>query len=349
MTGTNQRIIAAAKVLEDNLKIAASNADVRFADRSKAIVTAMGFLAATLSQEMGGEYPDITNSKQISRVHKHLVALLDSLQKKIEFDNKKPVDFTNIKIQTALDWMLDGLCLELRKAGLEKQKQNEILANLTESVDGFEHKLNKLLKGSNFPKYETITTPQVIAFNKERDTVPKDDTREMADHSFLVFDPGIFSESVREVGSNPDLSFSESINLIQKAMVSLFALLLTDFKDEFPTFENSEMATNELKLLMSIQKALYKRQGLLGGVDVDLQHIKVQAGFDYIIDASVSSMVSAGISDKVIGEILLALARRMRGFEKDANQRMRGLTSDEVKALKSPFLQEDTSSGKIKY
>lgn len=244
--------------------------------------------------------------------------------------------------------MMEGLVLEMQDAGVEHQERRHVLDKLAEFATGFEFKLNKQLKGANYSKYEAITNPQVIAFNKARDTVPKEDTLGLPAHAFLVFDPETFRTSVLEIVSNPDLSFNEQIDRIQKAMVSLFALLITDFKEDFSTFENSEIATNALKFLVSMQKGLYKKQGLAGSGDVDLEHVKVQAGFDFITDSSVKSMESVGISDKVTSEILLALGKRMRGFEGELNKRMKGLTSEEIKALKSPFPQEAPSTDKIK-
>lgn len=344
MSGRNKRIIEAAEVLEENLRIAGSNENVGAVDRSQAIRKALGYLASVLAGEMDSEYPDTVIVKQVSRIHRHLVALQDSLQKKRDFDNKKNVDFNHIKIQTALDWVLDGFCAEMGSAGIEEQERNAVIQDLSVRVEDFEANMTILLKSANFANYEAITTPLVIAFNKARATHTKDDTDKTPHLPFLVFAPEVFHKNMMAIVSNFDLPFNEQIDLIQRSMTSLFAILLEDMRVEIPAFEKSEAATGALKSIVSIQKSLYKEQATVGAQDVDLENIKVQAGFDYVIDASIKSMESQGIAEGVIEDIILALGKRMQGFEEDANRRMRDLNSFEIKALKSPFLPEASTA-----
>ncbi|GAW86193.1 hypothetical protein bplSymb_SCF02001P013 [Bathymodiolus platifrons methanotrophic gill symbiont] len=93
--------IAASEALTKGLDIVASNEDVLFNDRVKAIMAGMISLILLLLKQLvdDSDYSDFSafrRAEQITRINKHLIILESSLHKKREFENKEDVDLIGL-------------------------------------------------------------------------------------------------------------------------------------------------------------------------------------------------------------------------------------------------------------
>ncbi|GFO75480.1 hypothetical protein BPLS_P2728 [Bathymodiolus platifrons methanotrophic gill symbiont] len=165
--------IAASEALTKGLDIVASNEDVLFNDRVKAIMAGMISLILLLLKQLvdDSDYSDFSafrRAEQITRINKHLIILESSLHKKREFENKEDVDLNHPKFQIALDFVVGEFLSRMDSVGVNVQGRDSVMHELNRKIEGFENNMNKKINRASFSKLPLITTPQVIDFNKKR-------------------------------------------------------------------------------------------------------------------------------------------------------------------------------------
>lgn len=347
--------IAASEALTKGLDIVASNEDVLFNDRVKAIMAGMISLILLLLKQLvdDSDYSDFSafrRAEQITRINKHLIILESSLHKKREFENKEDVDLNHPKFQIALDFVVGEFLSRMDSVGVNVQGRDSVMHELNRKIEGFENNMNKKINRASFSKLPLITTPQVIDFNKKRSfgdkggvTVPQElkelkELKELMDSDDFKVDVETLTESIRIVESNEEVLFGERLNAIMAGMISLFPLLLEELADECSDFSRSDQATRVNRHLVSLQKALYKSsRANKNKKDVDFNHPKFQAGLDHVVDAFVETMESVGIKEKDRDSVMHELSQKMRGFEVKMNKLLKGVPFSELDSVKTPF------------
>ncbi|GFO76886.1 hypothetical protein BPLS_P4969 [Bathymodiolus platifrons methanotrophic gill symbiont] len=156
--------IAASEALTKGLDIVASNEDVLFNDRVKAIMAGMISLILLLLKQLvdDSDYSDFSafrRAEQITRINKHLIILESSLHKKREFENKEDVDLNHPKFQIALDFVVGEFLSRMDSVGVNVQGRDSVMHELSQKMRGFEVKMNKLLKGVPFSELDSVKTP----------------------------------------------------------------------------------------------------------------------------------------------------------------------------------------------
>ena len=254
----------------------------------------------------------LNKTKQLARIHKHLVCLLESLYKKLEFENKQYINISHPKVRGAVECFIDGFYLHLRDFDVTALEIVEVKEALTKSMEGFRDTMDQRLSRPGFSRIEYVTDPLVKEFNHLR-TSPEDDVATQS--TGLEFEAESFYCLVNKLVINEELSLNLQCDKIQRAMVSLFPLLIKDLKDESSNFDTSDLATRALRTLVDLQNALYKRQELETQDGPDLRHTKIQASFDLVAENIVKSMRHVEFGEELIRDIMVKKAEDMIGFE----------------------------------